>query len=359
MRKHFLDNIRWVTVLLVLVYHVFYMYNSVGVLGGIGGFNKVQYQDSLLSFVYPWFMALLFLIAGISSRYSLNNHTNKEFIKNKTAKLLVPSTLGLFVYHFAAGYLNVKFGGGLSQLPKALVYPISVMSGVGPLWFIQLLYVYSLLLVLIRKIDSKDKLYHLGEKCNIIILLLLLFPVWGAAQILNAPVITTYRFGIYFMVYLLGYFVFSHDKVQETLKTYHLPLLIAALLMGIGYTVYYFGANYVEDAILRGAFTNIYLWFAILAILGCGKAWFDKTSKFATYMAKSSFEIYVVHYLWILVVCYCLKTYMALPVFLKYILAIILVFIISTAVYELLRRIPVIRFLLFGLKKKKEDSKQI
>ena len=154
MRKHFIDNIRWATIVLVLIYHVFYIYNSSGVFGGIGGFSEVQYQDSFLYFVYPWFMALLFLVAGISSRYALTLHTHKEFIKDKTAKLLVPSTLGLFVYHFITGYLNIKFGGGLSSIPAALIYPISVISGIGPLWFIQMLYIFSLLLVLIRKIDS-------------------------------------------------------------------------------------------------------------------------------------------------------------------------------------------------------------
>jgi iron complex outermembrane receptor protein len=37
MRKHWIDNLRWVTVLLVLFYHVIYFYNNKGVLGGIGG----------------------------------------------------------------------------------------------------------------------------------------------------------------------------------------------------------------------------------------------------------------------------------------------------------------------------------
>ena len=70
MRKNYLDHIRWATVLLVLVYHVFYLYNHVGVLGGVGRPGTSCYQDSILYFLYPWFMALLFLIAGISSRYS-------------------------------------------------------------------------------------------------------------------------------------------------------------------------------------------------------------------------------------------------------------------------------------------------
>ena len=35
MRKHWIDNLRWVTVLLVLFYHVIYFYNNKGVFGGI------------------------------------------------------------------------------------------------------------------------------------------------------------------------------------------------------------------------------------------------------------------------------------------------------------------------------------
>ena len=40
MRKHWIDNLRWVTVLLVLFYHVIYFYNNKGVFGGIGGFGE-------------------------------------------------------------------------------------------------------------------------------------------------------------------------------------------------------------------------------------------------------------------------------------------------------------------------------
>ena len=36
MRKYYLDNIRWITVIIVVIYHVFYMYNAEGVLGGLG-----------------------------------------------------------------------------------------------------------------------------------------------------------------------------------------------------------------------------------------------------------------------------------------------------------------------------------
>jgi len=52
MRRHWIDNLRWVTVLLVLLYHVIYFYNNKGVFGGVGGFGEFpevpQYQDVLM-----------------------------------------------------------------------------------------------------------------------------------------------------------------------------------------------------------------------------------------------------------------------------------------------------------------------
>lgn len=38
-RYYFMDNLRWVAVLLVLFYHVFYNYNAVGVFGGVGRYR--------------------------------------------------------------------------------------------------------------------------------------------------------------------------------------------------------------------------------------------------------------------------------------------------------------------------------
>lgn len=353
MRKHYLDNLRWCTVLLVLIYHVFYLFNSVGVLGGVGSFSKVQYQDSVLYFVSPWLMALLFLIAGISSRYALERRGHKQFIKERTVKLLIPSTLGLFVFQWMVGYFNIKLGGAWDMIPAFIRYPVMAISGIGPLWFIQLLWLFALLLVPIRKMDSKDKFYTLCGKCNGVALLLLFLPIWGASQILNLPVLTVYRFGIYFTVFLIGYFIFSHDEIQEKIQKIHLPMLMIAVVMGIAYTVYYFGQNYADGACLKSLFTNAYLWIAILAILGCGKAWFNKTSNFAAYMTKSSFGIYIVHYLVVLSTCYYLKLYTNMPVFAIYLIAIVSVLIISPTLYELLRRIPILRTLILGIKKEK------
>jgi fucose 4-O-acetylase-like acetyltransferase len=98
MRKYYLDNIRWITVALVAVYHVIYMYNGVQTYGVIGAFRDVQYQDGVLYLLYPWFMVLLFVASGMTSRYYLEQHSDREFIKSRTGKLLVPGTIGVLIF---------------------------------------------------------------------------------------------------------------------------------------------------------------------------------------------------------------------------------------------------------------------
>jgi hypothetical protein len=44
MRKHYLDNIRWGTVVIVVLYHVVYMYNAEGIIGVVGKITKLKVQ---------------------------------------------------------------------------------------------------------------------------------------------------------------------------------------------------------------------------------------------------------------------------------------------------------------------------
>lgn len=194
-------------------------------------------------------MLLLFVISGMSGRFYLNGHTEKEFLKSRTRKLLVPSTIGLFVFWWILGYYNMMIAGAfehMSAVPKPLLYVIMAVSGIGALWYIQLLWVVSLFLLLLRKIE-KDRLYGLCEKANLPVLLCMTPVIWGAAQVLNTPVIVVYRFGIYGVGFLLGYFIFSHDAVMERLEKWWVILTLAALGLSIGFVFTFLGGNLMRS----------------------------------------------------------------------------------------------------------------
>ena len=80
MRKTYLDNIKWMTVVVVVIYHVIYMFNGVVTSGVIGPFVPVQYQDTFQYFVYPWFMLLLFVISGIVLHNRLDFAVSTDFL---------------------------------------------------------------------------------------------------------------------------------------------------------------------------------------------------------------------------------------------------------------------------------------
>lgn len=351
MRKVYLDHIRWATVLLVLIYHVFYMFNGVGIPGGIPGAENIAFFDTIATIVYPWFMVLLFIVAGMSARYSLQKRTGKQFIKERARKLLVPSTLGLFVIHWITGYLNIKMGGGLDYIPTALVYPIAAISGIGPLWFIQTLFLFSCILVLLRKIDRKDRIWTLCRKANLPVLLLLFLLILGSAQIFNMPVLTMYRFGIYLTAFLIGYYIFSHDEVQDRIEKIHIPMGCLAVATAIVYTYRYYGSDYTAPACLQSVITNLYLWAAVLAILGWAKKYFHRETSFTHYMTKTSFGIYILHYPVLIVICYLLQYQFHFPVLANYGIALVAEMVLTFGLYEGIRRIPVIRYLVLGIKK--------
>ena len=378
-RKHFLDNIRWVTVLLVLLYHVVYFYNNKGVFGGIGGFSEnplAQPQDVVMYVLYPWFMMLLFLVAGISSRYALGCDRS-SFFRNRTRKLLVPATIGLLVFQWMTGYFNSQIAGVAQGIPNQIAtipagpirYIACAVSGIGPLWFVQDLWLFSLLLLIITSIGH-DRIFNaVGQffssaKPIVVDLLLLVggfLLIWAGAQTSIAypkaesleGLWNLYRPIAYLVPFLLGYYVFSHDVVQERLARYPLPLLSAALVAGITLTIATWGENNTAPLYLMHWSTNLFAWLAILAMLACFKAWGDRTSPFASYMTRSSFGIYVVHYLVIASLGYMLKQYTTLPAVADYVILLVAVFSLSPAIYELLRRIPFIRWAVLGIKKKK------
>jgi len=372
--------LRWVTVLLVLLYHVIYFYNNKGVFGGVGGFGDgPQYQDVLMYVLYPWFMPLLFLLAGVSARYSLERHSAKEWFKSRTLKLLVPATIGLFVFQWMTGYFNtlVARQTELASLKQPALYFLWVVSGTGPLWFIQDLWLFSLILLVIRKITNSAKFCKstasesdvstsrqfsiFNSQFSIIWIVLLGLFFWlGEQTLIRNPrpesadgLYNLYKPLFYLIPFLMGYFIFSRDEVQETIKKFWIPLMAGAVISGLILVITTFGENNTTPEYLASPLNCLYGWLMCLAMMGWFNARFDCTNAFAGYMTRSSFGFYIVHYLIIASIGSMMFYYTQLPPVAMYLILTVAVFTLSPLLYEGLRKIPFIRWCVFGEKKKK------
>lgn len=146
-----------------------------------------------------------------------------------------------------------------------------------------------MLLLLVRKFE-RDRIWKRGEKTPVWLLILLTVCVYGFAQVLNTPIVTVYRFGIYGFCFFTGYFIFSHDEVVECLSKWWGIFLIVAGATGIFYTIYYFGENYAVEPVLNNLPACIYCWFSILAILAFMKKYGNLENKVSRWMSKNPGE---------------------------------------------------------------------
>lgn len=160
-------------------------------------------------------------------------------MRDRARRLLLPFlSYIVFIGPLDSG-LSIRVNGipeAFASLPEWVVFCIRAVQGMGPSWFLLQLFVLSACLAGIRKADKKGRLSALGEKCTLPILLLLYFPVLASAQILY--IAYTFRVGLYLLLFLMGYYVFYHEKIMRQLQKYSLPLLGAGLAAGAAQTVF-------------------------------------------------------------------------------------------------------------------------
>ena len=155
-----------------------------------------------------------------------------------------------------------------------------------------------------------------GSQCLLIVLFAIV--IWGAAQILNTPVVVVYRFGIYGAGFFVGYFVLSHDEVVDRLEKCWLLLAVCAVILAAAFTVLYWGRPYAEHSVLDTPLCSLFAWIAVIAVLALMKKWGNISNTLTRWMAAKSWGLYLFHYLFIAMTAYYLNMYTKLPAVLLY-----------------------------------------
>jgi len=167
MRKHYIDNLRWMCVLLLFPYHVFMIYNT----WGENFYVKGPGVHPVMTFnvvTWPWFMPILFVIAGISTAYAMRRRSVGEYVKERVLKLLVPLAAGILLLipaqtYFAERFHNGYTGGYFAQYVLFFTKPTDLTGYAGGftpghLWFILYLFVISLAAVPVILLNKKYRL---------------------------------------------------------------------------------------------------------------------------------------------------------------------------------------------------------
>ena len=347
-RKHFIDNIRWMTLLLLFPFHTCIIYNN------FGEGNYIRGSESLIlsnftSILWPWFMPLLFVIAGISSMYSLRKRTVKEYFLERIKKLFVPLFFGIificpFLTFYAEKFHNNFTGTYFQQYILFFTKETNLTGyngGFTPahLWFILYLLIISIIAIpFFRSIPKK--IDNVITKMNLFTLIFLFIIPFIGHFILD---IGGRSVGELFCYFVLGYYVFSNEVIMEKCSKYCWLLGIISI---VSLSIYLFNNNIIIHSIIQRLYGICFISF----LLGIGKIKLNCSNKITEYFSNISFGIYLFHLSWITIIAYYLMQYISNI----YIQAVIITFssipftILSV---ELLRRINITCFM-FGLKKK-------
>lgn len=153
MRKNYIDNLRWLFILLLIPYHAAMAWNTWKEPNYIY-FESSRIISSIVVFLSPYFMPLLFLIAGISTAFSLKKRTIIQYISERAKKLLIPFLIAVLLLMPPITYLADKFNygysGGFFQHYRIFFTRFTDLTGAdggfsaGHLWFLLYLFMISI-----------------------------------------------------------------------------------------------------------------------------------------------------------------------------------------------------------------------
>lgn len=342
-RKHYIDNLRNMTILLLFPVHTFMIWNDFGSL-----FYIWQGENKLLStcivLINPWFMPLLFVLAGVSARHALEKRSNREFIKQRINKLLVPFLTGLVVLvPFQTLYARKFFQGYTGSVWDNLCYfftHLTDFSGYdgaftpGHLWFILFLFLISLVALLIFRFLPYERVRVHVEKFPDYGVLFLFIPVWLMYYIGNFG---GYSIGKNLALYLIGYYVLSNDKIMERIEKRIKLLIASCVVITLVSVIVYYNFSYYGDL-----WVNFVGWISILLLLVLGKKYFNKRSLFTTYFNQASYPIYILHQSILVVLAYYFVQ-VSENILVQVTGICFGSFLLTVLAYHLIRRIPFVR----------------
>jgi glucan biosynthesis protein C len=362
-RLYYLDWLRVLAILMVLVYHSTRFFN----METWNVKNPIWYPwvEVWNRFATTWLLPLIFIISGASLFFAVGKAGAGKFIKDKALRLLVPVIVCALTHASLQAYLDRlthgEFSGSYFQyLPN---YFFDDFDGIGAhLWYLVVLFVFSVLLYpLLRWFRGRGQgtLSKLGNLLSLpgvvyglalpAILLVVLFD-YDSPVIYNAA---GWSILVYLWLTLAGFLIVSDERLQvsfERLRWLSLPLgLVLAGSQFFLLTLQQYPAFGTWHNALGWGVRALGSWCFVLAILGFGRKYLNFNTPALKYSNEAVLPFYILHQTVLLCVGYFIVQW-AIPDLLKWGIILVASFAIIMALYEfLVRRYNPMRFL-FGMK---------
>ncbi len=298
-RVHYLDWLRLLAVLAVVVFHALLPFASLAPwhIKNVEQSDGLGFLVALLPFAFPVF----FLLAGASAQHALRTRTIRAFLVERTARVLVPFLVGAIVLVPPTGYVVALQNGSapdsflayLAGLPRLIEDTVQAI-GFGPvlfpvltmhLWFLAWLYLFCLLawpvfafLSTSRGLSVVDRLAQSARRPGATLLfavpvVLIGLPLFGVSSPLGWD---WAAFGMWGTTFVGGYLLFSDERLVAAARR-DLPLALAAAALGVvglsasGFTTSIIrGGAHTYDApyVLVASSQGLSIWGVTLTVIG-------------------------------------------------------------------------------------------
>lgn len=361
MRRHDIDWLRCSAMLMVFLFHCARFFDDYP--WHVKNSQVSPAFSAFIGFLVIWIMPVFFLLSGMSSFYSLRKRTGSQFIAARIKRLLIPFIFGVFVLIPPQVYLerlsHGQFEGSFFRFFPHYFDGFYAFGGnfawMGlHLWFLEILFLYSLLLLPLFLWIKKEKvLQQISKLTNFLAkpgaIFLLAVPLAIIEISLDPEGLGMREFGgwnifQYMVFFFYGYLIVSNDRFKQIIQDHRIIALILGILTHFGGTLFQESLGYTISLIFR-AFDS---WFWLVAILGFGAKYFNFSTKFLKQANEAVLPFYILHQTIILILGYFIIQ-LEITMFFKYLIICLTSFLTIVSIYVfLVKRYKPLRFL-FGM----------
>lgn len=350
-RKHYIDNLRWILLLVLVPYHTAMAWNAWGEANYIF-FEGSKVISSLLVFFSPFFMPMIFLLAGISAFYSLRKRTVKQFLIERVKRLIIPLVAGTVLLMPVMSYIGDKFNYGYSGtfIGHYAVFFTKFTDLVGAdggftfgqFWFLIYLFLISVILAVVVHFTKGKGI----RKIPLWVVFAIAIPLPFLNDFLSVGGKSFVEYGC---IFLLGYYIFNDDAVITFLKKYKWILLVIGLTASF-LDVYMYIWSGRDFGVYNEIAKCIAEWFMILALLGIGRSYLNFSNKITSWFSSRSFLFFCFHFVCVVATEYLLEVKFDISGAANFLITIAASYVLTFLCCEIVIRIPLLRFL-FGTRK--------